>query len=312
MDEIAVVGSINMDLVTQVDRFPRPGETVIARGFAQYPGGKGANQAVACGRLGAPVAMYGRVGDDPFADVLLTSLQENRVRTESIRRLPRTSTGVAVIFVNEQGENLIAVAPGANGRLDEGYLDAVLPEIRRAALLLLQLEIPLAVIDHLLRELPAERPQVILDPAPAQQLQGIHTRRVSILTPNESELEALMGMSTASDLGLERAIQALRRETGVQTVLCKAGARGAYLCTKSAFQHYPGYCVEAVDTTAAGDAFNAGLAVALSAGSSLSEAIPHANAAAALSVTRPGAQTSMPMRGEVERFLSEQRESNSS
>jgi ribokinase len=307
LDEIAVVGSINMDLVTRVKRFPRPGETVIARGFAQYPGGKGANQAVACGRLGAPVAMYGRVGDDPFADVLLASLQANRVRMEAIQRLPRTSTGVAVILVNEQGENLIAVAPGANGLLDEDYLDAVLPEVRRAALLLLQLEIPLAAIDHLLRELPAGRPRVILDPAPAQQLQGIHTQRVSLLTPNERELEALTGVSTASEDGLERAAEALQRRTDAEALLCKVGARGCYLLTEGAFQHYPGYPVEAVDTTAAGDAFNAGLAVALSEGKPLSEAIPYANDVAALSVTRPGAQTSMPTRTEVERFLTEER-----
>lgn len=157
MSRIAVLGSINMDLMTQVRSFPKPGETVIAQGFARFPGGKGANQAVACGRLGAPVFMYGLVGDGAFAADLLASLQENQVRTEAVKHCSQVPSGVATILVDERGENLIAVAPGTNGLLDQSYLDTVIAQISSADLLLLQLEIPLGTTDRLLRALPPSR-----------------------------------------------------------------------------------------------------------------------------------------------------------
>ncbi len=308
MSGIAVLGSINMDLVTQVKSFPRPGETVLAQGFARFPGGKGANQAVACGRLGAPVFMYGLVGDGTFAADLLTSLQENQVRTEAIQCRAQVPSGVATILVDERGENLIAVAPGANGLLDQSYLDTVIAQISSADLLLLQLEITLQATDRLLEALPPsrKRPLVILDPAPAAELCEIYAQRIAIITPNESELASLTGMKLSSESDIEQAANLLRQETGIETVICKCGARGAYLSLAETFRHFPGYQVQAIDTTAAGDAFNGGLAVALVQGKPLTEAIPYANAVAALSVARPGAQASMPTRSQVASFITEQ------
>jgi ribokinase len=306
MSKIAVIGSINMDLVTQVSCFPRSGETVIARGFSQFPGGKGANQAAACGRLGADVRMYGLVGNDPFAGNLIASLKESHVQVESIQRQTHASSGVAIILVNAEGENMIAIASGANGRVDRDYLDPVMPQIRRAAFLLLQLEIPFEAIGYLLDQLPSDRPLVILDPAPARNLEGLPTKRIAIITPNESELASLTAINASSECAIERAAEALRRETGIETVICKGGVRGAYLSTSQVFQRFPAYAIDAVDTTAAGDAFNAGLAVALSEEKPLTEAIRYANAVAALSVTRRGAQVSMPWQVEVERFLETQ------
>lgn len=304
MTTIAVFGSINMDLVAQVERFPAPGETVIADGFNRFPGGKGANQAVAAARLGGQVTMFGMVGAGPFGGELLNSLKENRVQVERVLRQD-TSSGMAMILVNESGENMIAITAGANGLVDREYVEYALPEISKAKVLLLQLEIPLEAIDTLLQRLPEGDPLVILDPAPVQELSDLAAlERVDIITPNLGELEILAEMDIIGEERLKQAALRLVAEVGVRRIICKAGMNGAYLMDEQGrFIHIPAFAVEAIDTTAAGDAFNGGLAVALTRGEKLEEALRYANAAGALAVTRVGAQPSLPTAAEVRRLL---------
>jgi len=307
MTSIAVLGSLNADLVIQMERYPQPGETVVAQSFAQFSGGKGANQAVACGRLGATVSMFGAVGGDMFATKLLQSLQESNVRTDDILHCQETSTGLAHIWVDARGENVIAIVAGANAHVDSGYVDKVLPKIKKASWLLLQLEISLDAMDYLLEKLPSDAPKVLLDPAPAQSLDQLPTQFLWLITPNEHELQFLTGIPTAGADGIQKACRVLLGKTRAKAILCKAGSRGAYLDDGSRFQHFPGYTVRNVDSTAAGDAFNGTLAVALSEGKSLAAAIRRANAAGALSVTQPGAQNSMPFRKDLEKFIQTQK-----
>jgi len=297
--EIAVLGSVNMDLVCEVPRFPRPGETLRGRSFARYPGGKGANQAVAAARLGAEVSFFGKVGDDPFGDELLLSLKENNVNVEAVEKERNVPSGIASIWVTETGDNAIVIVSGANGQVNETYVDRVLTRLAAAKVLLLQLEIPLATVAYLLRRLPVKTPLVILDPAPAQDLSSLPLERVDIITPNRGELHALTG-----EEDLEKAAQELLAR-GVGNVVCKAGAEGAYLFNKNGRRHFPAFPVKVVDSTAAGDAFNGALAAALTEGFSLEESLRWANAAGALACTRPGAQPSLPSREELEQFLAE-------
>jgi ribokinase len=302
MNKIAVVGSINVDLVVQVDRFPRQGETVQALEFAIFPGGKGANQAVGASRLEGEVVMFGMVGSDVFGKNLIESLQSNGVKTDNVVVKKGISSGIASIMVDSQGNNVIVITPGANGQIDEHYIDSVLSEIKRSDVLLLQFEIPLKTIDHLLRKLPPSSPQVILDPAPVRDLRGIHTKRIDIITPNETELQNITGIEIKDARDIKESANLLN-ETGVKAVICKYGDKGSYLITPEKFAHFPAHKVKVVDTTAAGDAFNAGLAVALSRGKDLEEAIRYANAAGALATTVIGAQPSMPSVDLVEGLL---------
>ena len=295
--DIAVLGSINTDLVCGVPHFPRVGETVLSREFARYSGGKGGNQAVAAARLGAQVSFYGKVGDDLFSQELLGSLRENRVNVEAVGQDQNAPSGIASIWVTETGENAIVYVPGANALVDTAYVDQVLPELTAAKVLLLQFEIPLKTIAYLLRGLPSKSPLVILDPAPAKDISSFPLERVDIITPNRGELAALTGE--------EEVAKAARKllSFGVGQVICKAGAKGAYLIAANNFRHFPAFLVNPVDTTAAGDAFNGALAVALAEGRSLEEAVRFANAAGALAATRRGAQPSLPTRQEVEALL---------
>ncbi|MFQ5795669.1 MAG: ribokinase [Candidatus Bipolaricaulia bacterium] len=308
--EIAVLGSINMDLVVRVERFPEPGETIVGRSFAQFPGGKGANQAVGAARLDGDVGMLGMIGDDIFGEQLKGSLEKNGVRIDDLVSQP-SSSGVASILVDDAGENLITIIAGANGNVDNEYVETVLPKIGDAKILLLQLEIPLGTIDHLLRRLSAGAPLVILDPAPVRDLSDLYTERIDLITPNRTELAGLVGIELQHPRAIERAAVSLSKRTGIETVICKWGAEGAYLSTAGQLVHLPGYRVKAIDTTAAGDAFNAGLAVALSRGRDLEAAVGYANAVAALSVTAEGAQPSMPTGAQVEAFLEQSAESES-
>ena len=306
--KIAVLGSINMDLVTQVEWFPHPGETIIAKAFAKFPGGKGANQAVAAARLGGKVGIFGYVGDDSFGEELHSSLRENGVNTRYLRTIEGMSSGIATILVNSSGENMISILPGANGRLNEEFVDEVLDVLIKAEILLLQLEIPLPTINHLLRKLPPlpDGPLVILDPAPVQDLSKLLVERIDILTPNRGELTHLAGIGTSSGR-VERAMEILL-SVGIGNIICKAGDRGAFWMDRDGRSvHFPAYSVEVVDSTAAGDAFNGGLAVALTEERGMEEAIPFANATGALSTTKPGAQPSMPSREEVAQLLARNR-----
>lgn len=303
MSEIAVFGSINMDLVCYVERFPRLDETVTARSFQQFPGGKGANQAVGIGRLGREVRMFGMVGNDVFGQRLKSSLENNNVNIDGVVTQKGISSGIALILVNDEGKNMITITPGANGRVDKIYAGKVLPEIKKAGILLLQFEVSLEAIDLLLRNLPRDKPLVILDPAPVNRLEKIFAERIDIITPNLTELEDLTNTSISEDQDIKIAAEVLLKVARVSKVVCTAGDKGAYLIDEKSFLHFPAYNVEVEDSTAAGDAFNAGLAVGLAEGKALKDAIMFANAAGALSVTVKGAQPSMPAREAVESFL---------
>ncbi len=291
---IVVLGSANMDVVTEVTRIPRPGETVPGKRMCYYPGGKGANQAVAAARLGASVSFLGMVGGDSFGERLLDGLRADGVDVSGVEVAREETTGTASIWVEESGENAIACVPGANGRVDERYVDRVLARVVAADVLLLQLEISLGAVAHLLGRLKRPRPLVILDPAPAQDLSGLPLSRIDILTPNRTELRTL-----AKTDDMESAARSLLR-SGVGGVICKAGADGAFWFGETV-SHIPALPVRVVDTTAAGDAFNGALACAVLERPML-EAIRWANAAGGLAASRAGAQPSLPYRADVDRL----------
>jgi len=294
-DVIAVLGSANMDLMMDVERIPAGGETVHAVRSGRYPGGKGANQAVAAARLGESVVFFGKVGRDAFGDLLLNHLRENGVDVQGVERAESLPTGLATVLVDPDGENAIVCAAGANGAVDAEYLDRVFDRIAAADVVLLQFEIPLETIALLLQRLPTGGPTVIVDPAPAKALTSLPLGRIDVLTPNQSELANLTGEADII-AGAE-----VLRARGVRTVICKAGDRGAYW-VGDGVRHVDALAVEAVDTTAAGDAFNGALACAIRA-RPIEEAIRWANAAGALAVTRRGAQPSLPDRSDVEELL---------
>jgi len=309
MKKIVVVGSINLDLVAYVPRMPGEGETIVGNDFATYPGGKGANQAVAAARLGGDVAMIGRLGQDHFAKQLLRDLEDAGVNTECVLNVPRPS-GSAVILVTAQGGNSIVVIPGANHELRPADLDLHIDALRDASIILAQLEIPIDTVHHLGELAATLGVPFILDPAPAQPLSPNILRNVTWLTPNESETASILEHLgyPANDLLTESAAPAVAERilaTGVRNVILKLGSRGVYLSGKDVPSTYVApYRVEAVDTTAAGDAFNGGFAYALTIGLPPVDAARFACAVAAISVTRAGAQPSMPTIAEVESLTS--------
>lgn len=293
--KIVVVGSFNMDLTTYMERLPRPGETVHGRRFVTGPGGKGSNQAVAAARLGAEVTFVGRVGIDGFGDTALQTWQAEGIDTRYVVRDAENATGVAPIFVDDSGENCIVVALGANLALSPADVDAASEAIAQADVLVVQLEIDLNTVARALKVAKDQGVRTILNPAPAAQLPEATLALADYLTPNETELETLLG-SVPNDLR-----QAVKLPQ--QTLVMTAGSRGARWATQSDSGDVPTYKVQVVDTTGAGDAFNAGLAVALAEGKALADAIAFANATAAMCVTRPGTAPSMPQRAEVEALM---------
>lgn len=300
---ILVFGSLNMDLVARTPRLPIQGETIVGRNFKTLPGGKGANQAVAVARLGATARMYGRVGDDSFGRLLLGSLQQAGVESADVVQDVTSQTGVAVIAVDDAGQNHIIIVPGANIQVGEEDLDRLKSRLSVADALMMQLEIPLDAVRqaaHLARR--ADVP-VILDPAPVHpDLSDDLLAEVDILTPNQIEASQLTGITVDS---LETAEQAGKQlcDRGVKTAIVKLGSKGVVCVTENETFHSPAFDVEVVDTVAAGDAFNAGLVVALCENHSLAEAVRWGNAAAALAVTQSGAQPSMPDRASVKALL---------
>ena len=304
---LVVVGSLNMDFVARVDRLPAPGETVLGRDFKMIPGGKGANQACAAGKLGGnlvAVRMIGRVGYDVFADHLKASLSAAGVDVTFVHSTRARSTGVAFIWVDRQGQNSIVVASGANYELAAADVEAMRKAFRGASLALFQLETPLDTVEAALALARQEDVITMLDPAPAQWLPAGLLAQVDILTPNESEGLLLCGQPAARVTMAEApALAAALRQLGPRTVILKLGDQGCLLLDDEGPRRFPAFPVEVRDTTAAGDTFNAALAVALVERKPMDEAIPFANAAAAISVTRLGAQASAPSRTEVEEFL---------
>jgi ribokinase len=297
---IVVVGSINMDMVVSTPRIPHPGETLVGNGFRTTPGGKGANQAVAVARLGYPVQMIGLVGDDVFGQLLIDNLAASGVNTETISRVSGPS-GVAPIFLAESGENAIVVVPGANGRVDPALIDRHADIIRSAGMVLCQLELPMETIEHTLF-LCAQYVPVMLDPAPAAPLIDAIWSQIAWFTPNETE--AAFYLNDQSEP--EAATRGLLAR-GPKGVVLKRGAEGAYVASSEGEKRWiSSFPVDAIDTVAAGDCFNGAFAVALLEGNDPFLAARFACAAAAISVTRRGAQASMPTRTEVDAFLAQQ------
>ncbi|MEI6778014.1 MAG: ribokinase [Chloroflexales bacterium] len=296
---IIVVGSLNMDLVVRSPRLPRPGETLSGGPFATYPGGKGANQAVAAARLGARTTMIGRVGTDGFGEMLRISAEVDQVDVTHVLPTPGMSTGVALITVEVGGQNTIVIAPGANAALTPEDVDAVAPLIAAARVLLLQLEVPLPVVIRAAAIAHAAGATVILNPAPApiKRLPRELLAHVDYLVPNETE--AAVFLDESGGVPPEVLARAVSAVCGVPNVIITLGAGGVAMFGPSGVTILPAFQVQAVDTTAAGDAFVGGFAVALSEGLSPTEALRWGCAAGALAATRPGAQSSLPMRDEV-------------
>lgn len=299
---IVIVGSINLDLVARAERIPAVGETLIGTGFQTNPGGKGANQAVAVARLGYPVHMIGRVGTDAFGAQLRAHLESNSVNTSAVSASDGSS-GVAVIVVSEKGENSIVVAPGANALLTPDDITRNLPLIQSAGIVLAQLEIPLETVELLAEVCARENVPLMLDPAPARELPRSLIERVAWFTPNESEAAFYVNAQASSAVPSTTADALL--SNGCSSIVLKRGAEGVYLASSNGLREVvPAFSVTAIDTTAAGDAFNGGFAVGLMLSKSPGESAIFASAVAAISVTRPGAQASMPSISEVEAFLS--------
>ena len=303
MLKCAVIGSINMDMVVRVDQFPKPGETRTGDTFSVVPGGKGANQAVALGKLGGDVAMAGCIGDDASGSVYVANFKANNVDISALTTVPGCTTGTAVIEVERAGENHIIVVPGANNECSMEWLDKAVEAVADRDIIMFQLEIPHETVWAAIKRLDAMGKTIVLDPAPAVALPDDVLSCVDYITPNETELRVITAdMPEAADMNAR--MQALKQK-GVKTVIAKTGSDGAYALTDEGLVRAPGFKVTAVDTTAAGDTFNAGLARALSSGACIKDALTFANASAAISVTAAGAQGGMPSIEMVYDFLKE-------
>ena len=301
MGKICVIGSLNIDLTVSVPRFHQPGETIFGTDFRTYTGGKGGNQAVAAAKLGADVTMVGCLGDDANSGIYRSLLRSLNIR-DRVETVPGVPSGVALIEVDSSGENRIAVVPGANGSVSEEQIGRNMEIISACDIVLMQLEIPLKTVAYAAERIRAAGKTLILDPAPAAPLPDELLTCADYITPKETELAILSGRGTGTEEEIEAAARGLLSR-GCRNVIAKMGSRGAMLVSASGTEMMPGFSVRAVDTTAAGDSFNAGFAAALSEGRSVPEAIRFANAVGALSTTAVGAQGAMPTREEAEAFL---------
>ncbi|MGK3115060.1 ribokinase [Candidatus Pantoea formicae] len=303
--KLAVLGSINADHILNLTHFPRPGETVIGKQYQIAFGGKGANQAVAAGRAGADIAFIACVGADDIGERIRQQLQQDRIDTAPVETVADEATGVAMIFVNGEGENNIGIYSGANAALTPACVARHQQVIAQADALLMQLESPLESVLAAAKIARANATQVILNPAPATQLSDALLALIDIITPNETEAEILTGIAVKSDEDAARAAQALH-EKGIHTVLITLGRRGVWLSEQGTGVRIPGFSVQAIDTIAAGDTFNGAFITARLEGVAMHDAVRFAHAAAAIAVTRPGAQPSVPWRAEIDTFLQQQ------
>jgi ribokinase len=295
---VVVAGSLNMDLVLRMARAPAAGETLPGHGFATLAGGKGANQAVACARMGAQVAMVGRVGADANGRALLDALAADGIDAAEVEALPAEATGVAIIWVEDDGQNRIALAAGANGRLDAAGVERAGALIDAAAMLIVQLEVPMAAVQAAVARAHRAGVTVLLNPAPAAPLPESMWAQIDILVLNETEATAYAGLDVVDPNSAAEA-GALLRAKGPDRVLVTLGAQGVVVVDGGGARHTPAKKVKAVDTTAAGDTFIGALAAALCEGQTLNAAVALGQAAGSLCVTRPGAQASIPYRREL-------------
>lgn len=304
MKKICVLGSFNIDFTETVGEFPKPGETVSCGDCKIFYGGKGANQAVAARNLGADVLMAGRVGEDLYGRKYIERMHARGIQTEAVETIRDVSTGMAFITVNRKGENTIIISSGANALADISFLDRIRPLLLEYDIFLLQLEIPTEAVEYAAKFLKSSGKTVILDPAPARELSAELYASVDYITPNETEACTLTGVSIRSEQDFEKAGRILL-ERGAGAAVIKAGETGAYLISPDRTVHIPAYRVTVKDTTAAGDSFNAGLAVSLANGRTIEESIRYANAVGALATQGLGAQESLPDAERVESFLKE-------
>jgi len=296
--QVLVIGSINMDLVVRTEKLPTIGETIFGKTFARFPGGKGANQAIAAARLGAQVSMVGCVGEDDFGRELFFGLRENHVDVSFVGKSAE-ATGIALITVADRGSNTIVVVPGANNEVAITDVDKAFAKYNEPGVLLVQQEIPSTVVRYAIETAKKNNWLVILNPAPAREVSDEVLRCVDILIPNETEASVMTGRTVGSIEDARLAAEVLLAK-GIGAVIVTLGSQGAFYCRKGFATHIAPIKVDAIDSTAAGDAFVGALACALARGEAIAEGLQFAAKVAALSVTRPGAQASLPWRRELE------------
>ena len=304
MSKLVVLGSVNADHVLQVPSFPRPGETLHGRNYQVIPGGKGANQAVAAARLNADIGFIACVGDDAFGMLMHDNFVKDGIDVRGVKTEVGTPTGIAMIQVSDCGENSICLSAEANNKLTEQAIESDLDTIRQAEYLLMQLETPMCGIEKAAKVAKSANTTVILNPAPARELSDELLACVDVITPNETEAEVLTGVTVTDNQSAQQAADILHGK-GIKTVMITLGAKGVWLSQNGSGDIISGFRVEATDTTAAGDTFNGALVTGLLEDLALESAIKFAHAAAAISVTRFGAQTSIPTREEVDLFLAQ-------
>ncbi len=298
MKRIIVIGSSNTDMVIKTEKIPMPGETILGGTFLMNPGGKGANQAVAASRLGGKVTFIAKIGDDLFGNQTTGILKKEGIDTSYIVKDSELPSGIALITVDEEGENSIVVAPGSNHNLMVQDIDNDILTGDKFKVMLLQLEIPLMTVEYAALTAAESGIKVILNPAPAQKLHDYLLRHIWLITPDESEVELLTGIKVHNEFTAEAAATSLLKR-GVKNVIITMSAKGAFVKSEDFTEMFPGIQVKAVDTTGAGDVFNAALAVATAEGKGLRDAVIFANKAASICVTRMGAQASAPYRKEI-------------
>ena len=303
MSRVVVIGSINTDLVVKSPRIPVPGQTLMGHSFITTGGGKGANQAVAAARLGAEVSLIAKIGNDAFGKMSVENFKKEKIDTAHIYTDKDAPSGVAFIVVDDKGENIIVVAPGANATLNEKDIQDAEAVIQEAAIVLFQLEIPMTAVAEGIRLAKKHKRMVMLNPAPAAAIPGEILSSVDIITPNQTEVLALTGIAVNDIITAQHACDVLHGNE-ISTVIVTMGEQGAYISSRNYKGLVAGFNAgTVVDTVAAGDTFCGGLAIAIAEGKTLPDAVQFANAAAALSVTKAGAQASIPGRAEVEALL---------